>query len=182
MIHFVLNAVIFDLAWLVNVMPAGQGLTWYGPLFSMCWLLFHMAYYPLKRLSDLRLCIIAALIGYAADSLLVISDMMSFPQHAQLGGPSTLWMVALWINLALTLNHSLIWLRHRYLLAAILGAIAAPLAYLAGNKLGAITLEDGYVSLLSIGLMWMMAMPLLVWLAAIFNRPEQHLNYTGATP
>lgn len=182
MIHFVLNAVIFDLAWLVNVMPAGQGLTWIGPMFSLCWLLFHMSTYPLKRLSDLRLCITAALIGYGADSLLVLSGLMAFPPHAQLGGPSTVWMVALWINLALTLNLSLVWLRNRYLLAALLGGIAGPLAYFAGTKLDAITLEAGYLPLIAIALLWMLAMPLLVWLAMLYNRYDNPAHYTGVTP
>jgi len=180
MIHFLLNAIIFDLAWLITVVPAAQGLTWIGPVFSLCWLGFHSVYYPATRISDLYLCISAALLGYVADSLLVLTGQMSFPALAHLGAPSTIWMVALWVNLALTLNHSLVWLQHRYKLAALLGAILGPLAYFAGYKLDAITLDAGNQSLLVISLVWMICMPLLVWLAHIINRHEKHPHYTGA--
>lgn len=179
MIHFILNAVIFDLAWLVTVVPAAQGLTWMGPLFSLCWLAFHVLYYPARRLSDIRLCISAALLGYSADSLLVLTGLMSFPPQAQLGAPSTVWMVALWANLALTLNHSLYWLQHRYRLSALIGAIAGPVAYFAGDKLHAITLDAGMLSLLAIGILWLVCMPFMVWLAQTINHPGKQPHYTG---
>jgi len=180
MIHFLLNALIFDLAWLITVVPAAQGLTWIGPLFSLCWLAFHCVFYPDRRLSDIYLCISAALLGYMADSLLVMTGLMTFPPQSQLGAPTTLWMVALWINLALTLNHSLIWLQHRYKLSAVAGAIAGPLAYFAGAKLNAISLEAGYLSLLAISIVWLICMPFLVWLAQTINRMEKQPHYTGA--
>lgn len=172
MIHLILNAIVFDLAWLANVMPAAQGMVWVGPVFSLCWLAAHLAAYPATRLSDLRLCLAAAIFGYFADSLLVVSGQVAFPPQAQLGAPSTVWMIALWINLALTLNYSLIWLQHRYLLAALLGAVLGPLAYLAGSTLGAITLTEDWLPLASISLLWLISMPLLVWMAALSHHDK----------
>ena len=44
------------------------------------------------------------------------------------------WMLALWIAFATTLNHSMRWLMHRPVVAAIGGAVFGPLAYLAGRN------------------------------------------------
>ena len=180
MTHFIINAILLDVAWALAVIPAAQGLTWIGPIFSLCWLGFHIVYYPTTRLADIKLCISAALLGYAIDSMLVVNGMISFPEHAQTGSPSTIWMIALWINLALTLNHSLVWLQHRYLLAAMIGAIAGPIAYFAGDKLNAMTLDAGNLSLLAICIVWLATMPLLVWLTYTIKRFEKNTHYTGA--
>ena len=55
-----------------------------------------------------------------------------------LGSVTPLWMVALWAAFATTLNVSLRALRPHYLLAAVLAAMGAPLAYYAGARLGAL--------------------------------------------
>ncbi len=51
-----------------------------------------------------------------------------------------LWVLALWVLLGTTLDVSLRWLRGRWWLAALLGAVTGPLAYLGGARLGALQL------------------------------------------
>lgn len=111
----------------------------------------------------------AATIGYLFDSLQVLIGVMAFPVHVALGWPSPIWMIALWINLAATLNLSLKWLQGKLLLAAILGAIGGPATYYAGSRLGAVELF-GPVSLLALSLQWVIAMPLLVYFAQRQNQ------------
>lgn len=177
MITIVVNALVFHLAWMTNVMAASHGLIWVGPAFTLCWMLIHGLSYPSTRKADLFLCISAAVSGYLLDSLLVLGGMMSFPAQSQFGSPSTLWMVALWVNLALTLNYSLHWLQQRYFIAALLGSITAPLAYLGGSRLGAIYLSDESVSLIAIALIWTLTLPFLVWLASMFEQHHIHPEY-----
>jgi hypothetical protein len=62
----------------------------------------------------------------------------------------------------MTLRHSLGWLRGRYLLAAALGAVAGPLAYWAGSKLGAIELAGTTRAALAIGAAWTVSMVILL--------------------
>jgi len=166
------NALVFELAWFINVLAAGRGLIWAGPLFTLCWVLVHARFYSSRRTADLLLCISAAVAGYLLDSLLVLGGMITFPVQSQFGSPSTVWMVALWVNLALTLNYSLHWLQQRYLTAALLGFITAPLAYLAGNKIGAINLPEEFGSLFAVALIWMVTLPFLFWLASMFKQTE----------
>ena len=50
-------------------------------------------------------------------------------------------------------------------IAMIAGALLGPLSYLAGARLGALSLGDPmYVSLLAVAGVWAVAMPLLLWI------------------
>jgi hypothetical protein len=71
------------------------------------------------------------------------------------------WMLSLWIAFATTLNHSLRWLMSRPAAAGLAGLIGGPLAYLAGAKLGALTLVTPATTLPIIALLWTAAMRVL---------------------
>jgi hypothetical protein len=76
-------------------------------------------------------------------------------------------MVSLWMAFATTLNHSLRWLASRPWVAALAGAIGGPLAYLAGAKLGALTLAAPTPALILIAGLWAVAMGLLSLLSGV---------------
>jgi hypothetical protein len=78
-------------------------------------------------------------------------------------------MVALWGLFAIALNVTLRWLRRRYLLAAVLGAVCGPASFVAGVKLGAAQFVDRVPALAVLAVVWAVAMPLLVWLAQRFD-------------
>lgn len=76
------------------------------------------------------------------------------------------WLLSLWpvFASAMRRGNSLEWLLPRLPLAAVLGALAGPLSYSGGARLGALHL-DGTHSLVTIGLCWAFAMPALALLA-----------------
>ena len=45
----------------------------------------------------------------------------------------------MWIGFAATINHSGSWIKKRYLIAILLGAIFGPLNYLVGDKMDELT-------------------------------------------
>jgi hypothetical protein len=58
------------------------------------------------------------------------------------------------------------WLVGRPLAAALLGAVGGPLAFLAGRRLGVVTLHPAlWPSLVSLAVGWGLAMPAALWLA-----------------
>lgn len=77
-----------------------------------------------------------------------------------------LWLLSLWpvFASAMMQGHSLAWLSRNLPLAACVGAIAGPLSYAGGARLGALRL-NGDVSLVVIGLCWAFAMAGLALLA-----------------
>ncbi len=175
------NFLTFQIAWFATVSFAAAGHPYVGVLVTCIWVLCHLYFAGNKRFSELQLFIIAAIGGYLIDSMQVLTGNMSFPLHTQLGGPTPLWMVALWVNFAATLNYSMKWLNGHLVLAALLGAIAGPLAYYAGSRLGAIQI-NGNIALMTIAMQWLIATPLLVWFAGIrpkVNSLSLNLNNSG---
>lgn len=168
--HPFANLVAFQLCWLVAVMGAAAGMPYVGPAFAAVWLALHIFAIRSSAAVELKLVLVAGALGYVLDSVLVLAGWLSFPSQAQLGAPSSVWMVSLWLGFAATLRHVLGWLRGRYLLGAILGMIFGPLAYWGGSRLGAIVLGDGATSLVAIGVEWLIAMPLLLGLVTVLER------------
>ena len=165
------NFILFQLAWFVTIISAAKGVPYIGVAYTMIWMLFHLSIMDEMQNTEIKLFLFTAFLGYLLDSILVVTGFIAFPENTMLGGPSPLWMVCLWINLAATINLSLSWLKRRYLLAGAMSAIAGPLAYVAGEKLGAITLL-GNTSIFVVSIMWCVAMPILIWASDIFTRQQ----------
>ncbi len=157
----IINFIAFQIIWLLCVFGAAKGYPWLGPLAVSLWLLAHLQIHRSTAAQELKLVIFAAVLGYCLDSILVLLDIMRFTEAAQLGYPSTLWMVALWVNLAMTIRHSLDWLNRRYVLTSLFGGFGGALAYWAGVKIGAITMQDTTLALFTIFSVWFFALPLI---------------------
>lgn len=160
-----INFAAFQLNWLICVLGAANGWPWAGPVAVLLWILAHLRLNRGQHKTEWILILAAAGAGYLLDSLLVLTGYLAFPEAARLGYPSTLWMVALWINLATTLRHSLGWLQGRVLLSALFGGAGGAAAYYAGGRLDAIHLPDPVIGGLLICLLWSLALPALYALA-----------------
>jgi hypothetical protein len=77
------------------------------------------------------------------------------------------WILALWVTFALTFSQSLRYLQSRLWLAALLGLLGGPLAYLgAARGWHVVTFaEPAWRGLLALALGWALATPALAWLA-----------------
>ncbi len=163
----ILNFILFQTAWFITILSAAYGKPYLGVLFTMLWMISHLSIVGEKRNPELMLIMVTAIIAYLLESALVLAGLIVYPEQALLGSPSPVWMVTLWINLALTINYSMSWLKDRYLISALLASIAGPLTYYAGERFGAISLNEK-LSLIAISIMWLIAMPLMFWLSRFF--------------
>jgi hypothetical protein len=124
---------------------------------------------PAHRSAALALAAAGALAGFAGDSALVAAGLLEFPGAGEDAAWSRPWMAALWAALAVSLTLSLRrLLRGPVALAAALGAVAGPLAYLAGERLGVLALAPGPLAaraLAGIAAEWFVAVALLVAVA-----------------
>jgi len=84
----------------------------------------------------------------------------------------------LWVNFSLTLNESLKWFQKHLFVAAITGSIFGPLAYFAASRLGAVQIMAPVSrSLLMVGIVWFIAMPLMSQVAkSIYQRSLRFRN------
>ena len=110
----------------------------------------------------LRLLLLAGLIGGIVETAFVALGATSF-KSAELGtGLPPVWSAVLWPAFATLIPRVLSFLDGRPLIAALLGGVAAPLAYLGGSSLGALTVNAPQLqSLAIIALAWAIALPVL---------------------
>ncbi len=122
------NVLGFQMVWLACVAGAGNGLIWTGPLAALVFAAVVFAYGG-KAHEDLRLLAIALPLGFLLDSAFAASGWLRYSLAWPWLHASPLWIWAMWAGFALTLNHSLAFLRERPWLAAALGMFGGPLAY-----------------------------------------------------
>lgn len=163
-----INFLIYQIGWLVCVLGAARGWPWAGTAFALLALAWHLRQADDAR-AELRLVIVAALVGALWDTALAATGLVRFTNGVLIEGTAAHWMVALWVLFATTLNVSLAWLKQHLLGAAILGAVGGPLAYLAGARLGALSLPDSNLALPLLAIGWALITPLLCLVARRFD-------------
>ena len=159
-----INFVAFQAGWFACVLGAAHDMAAAGSLCAAVIVAAHIALVA-RPLTELRLVAIALLIGVLWDSALVMSGWLDFRGGFLLPRMAPHWILALWALFAITLNHSLAWLHGRLPVAALLGAIAGPMAYWGGVKLGAVTIIEPLHASLALAAGWAIFTPLLVRLA-----------------
>lgn len=164
------NLVGFQLVWMAAVGGAAQGWWWAGPAALALFAGWQLAVSPMRR-SDLRLMALCAALGLAIDSLWVQAGFMRF--DAALPDPrlAPVWIVAMWVGFALTVNHSLAGLKPLPWLGALLGLLGGPLAYWAAESAwGAVEISHSPWPFLALGVAWALVTPLLLHLGEHWNR------------
>lgn len=135
--RFWLNLAGYQLVWLAAVMWAAAGRPWLAVAVALVFALLQWLA-SAQRHSDLRLVAAALLLGVVLDGALAAAGILHYAS-ATPALLAPLWILAIWVAFAMTLNHSLGFLRGRSWLAALLGAVGGPLAYLgAADGFGAL--------------------------------------------
>lgn len=164
----VVNFIAFQAGWFACVLGGARGEPWLGVWVVAAVAVLHAARSPVAAM-ELRLLAAVAALGAAWDSLLVGTGVLVYPSGQLASMLAPVWIVALWIAFATSLNVSLRWLKGRYLLAALLGALFAPLSFWGGARMGAVRFPDPVLALAVIGAGWALLMPLVVWLGERFD-------------
>jgi len=162
-----------QLGWFACVLGATHGHAWFGPAFVLATLALHVRLQPSNaRTREAAVLASTALVGFLVDTALLRSGMIELAG----AGLSPAWLVALWPNFAAATapGGSLGGLARRPLLAALLGAVAAPLAYAGGARLGALGLDRHPVgALAAIAVVWSGVLPSLFALRALVGAPRE---------
>ena len=162
------NIVAFQLGWFACVVAAAQGQEAVGICAALIIVAAHVAI-STHPVTQLRVIVTAVAIGAVWDSLLRAMGLMIYRSP----GPPALapaWILAMWALFGTTLNLSLRWLQGRTLLAVVFGAVGGPLAFWAGQRLGAVQIRGPWAGLLAQATGWGLILPLLLHLARRFDR------------
>lgn len=128
-----INVAFYQATWFAAIAGAARGWWWAGPSMLAAFAVWQLAVSDERR-ADLGLMACAAIVGFAVDTLCVRGGMLTYAAPVPAPDFAPVWIVALWMSFALTLNHSLAWLKAHLALASVLGAVGAPLAYLAAAR------------------------------------------------
>ena len=122
------NVIGFQAVWLASIAGAGQGLAWAGPVAAVLFVAATLAFGGKAR-DDLRLLAITLPIGFLLDTAFAASGWLRYAEPTPWLTAAPVWIWSLWAGFALTLNHSMAFLRDRPWASAAFGLLGGPLAY-----------------------------------------------------
>lgn len=134
------NVAAYQVLWFSLVLGAGQGLHLLGPLLLLAWLPLHMRLTD-SVAQDLRLFALLVIGGPLLDTAFIQAGIVAYEGAAPVTGYAPFWIIAMWGTFALTLRHSMRWVLRQPLVTLLFGLLGAPLAYIAGSRLGAAELS-----------------------------------------
>lgn len=117
-----------------------------------------------------------ALLGISIDSFLTFVGVFQF------SSPSLflpLWMMVLWLSFSTSLTNSLQFLGKKKFITSVVGCIAIPANYLAGERLGAVTFAHDYLlTTIILCSLWAIGLPLLYFLTRFqYNKVRELAEY-----
>jgi hypothetical protein len=170
----IVNFLLFQVGWFACVLGGAYSWPWLGTFVAIFIVGFHVFYstYPGR---EIWLILFAVVIGAAWDSLLVWLQWITYASGMWSTNLAPHWIIALWALFATTLNVSLRWMKRRLVIAVLSGAIAGPLAYYAGFRLGAVNFTDTSRALVALSIGWAVLMPAMLIVA---NRLDGYASKT----
>lgn len=173
------NVIGYQLMWLAAIWGAGHGLWWPGPLAAAPFVLWVLARPGFA--TDLKLMALVVPLGCLMDSILAASGLVSYGAPVPSAHLAPVWIATIWCCFALTLRHTFRFLMGRPWLAALFGAVGAPLAYLGGARgWQAVDFAHGMAPALAVlAAMWAVAMPLMLHVAVALEKHRSPLKIHG---
>ena len=158
------NFVVFEAAWFACILGVAHGQPLWGTVAVVAAIAWHVAI-SARPATELALVAILCVIGLVAESGVVAQGHVAYPAGQPVAWLAPYWMVALWGEFGIALNVTLRWLKRKPWLAALLGAVFGPLSFLGGVRLGGARFVDEPAALVTLGCMWAVLMPLVMWIS-----------------
>lgn len=159
-------AIAYQLAWCATAYGAAHGMPSLG--ISACLAVLALAVWVADDRRSLALLIVA-LGGYGlgVETLLRATGLVSYSSPGPIAGLAPAWIVVLWMAFGALVPLTMSWLRGRLALAALFGALLAPLSYVAAERFGALQISTARgIGLIVIAVAWSVVVPVALRLSA----------------
>jgi hypothetical protein len=160
----ILNFLGFQAAWFAAVLGGAGGWPGIGSLPAAIVALVHLAINRERLGPELAAILAITVFGVLVEMALTGFHLIHYAGTAEGQVLPPVWITALWLGFATLPNASLAWLKGRWIVQAVLGAVVGPVTYWAGVKLGAATLPHGSQALSVVALAWALALPTIFFL------------------
>ena len=162
--HVISNLLLFQVGYFGCVLGGAAGMPWLGPgvvLGAVVWHLWRVG----DRLTEARLLVVVLVIGTVFESAVTVTGWVDYPSGRVVPWLAPVWILALWLLFATTLNLCLAWLKHRWWLAVLLGGAGGPLSFYGGSRLQAVELVEPVAVLATLAVAWALLMPAVMWVS-----------------
>jgi hypothetical protein len=159
------NYLLYLAGWCALVLGAAAGRVGAATGVALALLLVHLVL-ARERGPEWRLIAMTGAVGLVVDSAQVAAGLLHFPTGTLVPWLCPPWIVVMWMLFATTFRFSFRWVLASVSRAVLIGAIGGPLAYIAGERLGAVALgEPRALALTVLAVAWAVALPALGGLA-----------------
>ena len=114
-----------------------------GLIFGLAFLIICFLYSPNKK-NFILIVFLISILGYLFDTILVFFQIYNFDTSLYFGF-LPIWMLVLWPSFATLFDEVFIFLPKYKLIAVLLSSILGPLAYVSGNSLGLIYINQMFL-------------------------------------
>jgi hypothetical protein len=158
----VLNLGLYQTGWFACVLGGAHGWPWLGALAGLALAGAHLALVE-RRGAEVALVVAVSVAGTAIESAQQAAGTVAFPSGHYAAWLCPAWLTVMWAQFATLSCHSLAFLAGRPVTCALLGAAGGPLAFLAGERLGAVAFPAGRVTGCAVlAVVWGAAFPVLM--------------------
>lgn len=153
-----LNYLFYQAGWLACVFGAAAGRPWLGFLLAAALVGAHLSL-SVDRAHELRRIGLAVAVGGAVEAVHIAAGTYQFTSGTVVAALPPPWLLIMWAQMATTFDFSLRPIVSRPVAAMAFGALGGPIAFLAGERLGAVTLQRPLApGLLLLAVSWAIAM------------------------
>ncbi|MCH9807628.1 MAG: DUF2878 domain-containing protein [Alphaproteobacteria bacterium] len=161
----IVNVVAFQAAWLALVIGAANGFALAGQVVAVLAIALHLMVSP-NPTAQAKLIVAAALLGLINESVILSSGFVSYASPSGIAWLPPAWLIALWPVFATSINVACRPARGWTIAAIFFGLLVAPIGYIVGANLGAMSFSQPQLNgLAAIGLAWAVSLPVLLVLA-----------------
>jgi hypothetical protein len=162
------NFIGFQVGWFACVLGAAHDKELLGMIIALGIVIYHVVNHG-DSLKELKLVLAAIVIGLIWETWVLNLDILRYPSHPEALFWAPTWLIMMWALFATTINLSMGWLKGRWVLSVFMGAVFGPLAFIGGERLGAVVFLDSTLSMITLSIGWGLLMPLLLWIAERIN-------------
>ena len=153
-----INYTLYQIGWFACVLGAASHRPWTGCLIALILVGVHLAL-CVERSLEVRLVVLATGVGAVVEMIQIAVGTYRFTSGTVTDALPPLWLLAMWAQFATTFRFSLRSVITRPGPAMLFGAAGGPIAFLAGERLGAVTLLPPLAyGLLSLSVSWAIAL------------------------
>lgn len=150
----IVNALAYQVIWFSAILWGNTGAA------LGCGIILALLASSEYKSDDLKMIGLLMFLGLLVDGTLQQVGFFTFKSP---GLPIPFWLLVIWLGLAMTIHHSLAWLKDKLLLAALFGSLGGPAAYWAGTRMGAASFNWPLTtSLLILAIIWSLMFPMIM--------------------